>query len=114
MKMLQEKMQIASRFLFLSMAIRTLELDYHQIQYGQFKIKEPYIEKIEEMISKAIQERKHLRSTMYHDKIQVHLLTREGNFSTYQFILGGNEMEVPYNNMVIRKNVEQILRELWM
>jgi len=111
--MLHEKMQIASRFLFISMAIRTLELDLQQIQHGHFKIKELYTEKIEEMISKAIKERRDLKSTMYHDKIQVNLLAREGSFSTYQYILGGNEMEVPFNNMVIRKNVEQILRELW-
>jgi len=95
------------------MAIRTLELDLQHVQRGHFKIKELYIEKIEEMISKAIQERKHLKSTMYRDKIQVNLLTREESFTTYQYILGGNEMEVPFNNMVIRKNVELILRELW-
>lgn len=111
--MLHENMQIASRFLFLSMAIRTLELDRQQIQHGPFKIKEPYIEQIEEMISKAIQERRQLKSTMFRDKIQVTLRAREGSFSTYQFILGGNEMEIPFNNMVIRKNVENILRELW-
>lgn len=111
--MLHENMQIASRFLFLSMAIRTLELDRQQIQHGQFKIKEPYIEQIEEMISRAIQERRQLKSTMYRDKIQVSLLEREGSFSTYHFILDGNEMEIPFNNMVIRKNVENILRDLW-
>ena len=111
--MLQEKMQIASRFLFLSMAIQTLELDRQQIEYGNIKIKEPYIEKIEEMTSKAVKERRELRSTMYKDRIQIHLLNREASFTTYQYILGKNEMEIPFNNMVIRKNVEKILRELW-
>lgn len=111
--MLQEKMQIASRFLFLSMAIQTLELDRQQIEYGNIKIKEPYIEKIEEMTSKAVKERRELRSTMYKDRIQIHLLNRETSFTTYQYILGKNEMEIPFNNMVIRQNVEKILRELW-
>src|SRR5699024_3960424 len=105
-------MQIASRFLFLSMAIQSLELDRKQIEYGNIKIKEPYIEKIEEMTSKAVKERRELRSTMYKDRIQIHLLNREASFTTYQYILGKNEMEIPFNNMVIRQNVEKILLKL--
>src|SRR5699024_8963291 len=106
-------MQIASRFLFLSMAIQTLEVDRQQIEYGNIKIKEPYIEKIEEMTSKAVKERRELRSTMYKDRIQIHLLNREASFTTYQYIIVKNEMEIPFNKMVMRKNVVRILRELW-
>src|SRR5699024_4101747 len=108
-----EKMQIASRFLFLSMAIQTLELDRQQIEYGNIKIKEPYIEKIEEMTSKAVKERRELRSTMYKDRIQIHLLNREASFTTYQYIFVNNVIVIPFNTMLIRKNVEKILRELW-
>src|SRR5699024_316913 len=106
-------MQIACRFLFLSMAIQTLALDREPIEYGSITIKEPYIEKIHAMTSKAVKERRELRSNMYKDRIQIHLLNREASFTTYQYILGKNEMEIPFNNMVIRQNVEKILRELW-
>jgi hypothetical protein len=107
-----ENKDIASRYLFVDMAIKNLELDLQHIQNGQFKIKEPYIKLIEKTISEAINERRHLKGLIHQQRIQVLFMHRQGDFTTYKFILGGLEQEVTFHNMVIKKNVESIMGEL--
>ena len=109
---MQHDMDIATRYLFVDMAIKNLELDLQHVQNGPFKIKGPYIELVEGMISKAINERRHLKREMYQRKVQVVFMHRQGDYSTYKFILGGREREMTYMNQVIKKNVEEIIRGL--
>src|SRR5690625_5124018 len=104
-----EELQIASRFVFLSMAITVLEQDLHYMNQGAFKIKEPYIDLIERMILSALSERKKLRKEMYDRYLTVSRLRKDDLFTTYLFICkrrveGGN-----YFTPVIRNKVKAIM-----
>ena len=103
---------IAFRYLFIDLAIKNLELDQQHVKHGAFKIKEPYIEWIEKMISKAIKERRQLKKIMYQRKIEILLLHRQGDFSTYKVVSNRGEKQVTLINHMIKKNVGEIIKEL--
>lgn len=109
---MQDNLKIALHYLFIDLAIKTLELDLKHIRSGSFKIKSPYLEKIQTMIYIAIDERRKLKKIMYDQKIQIIFLYKQGNFSTYKFISERNEREITLMNPVIKKNVEKVMKWL--
>ncbi|RPF52048.1 hypothetical protein [Aquisalibacillus elongatus] len=107
-----EEFRIASRYLFLSMAIIVLEKDLEQIENGAFKIKEPYMNLLRHMEQLAKNERKNLRGQMRKGNIDVVFIQKNDTFSTYLFMARGYEEERRYFNPAVRKKVEQLYREL--
>ncbi|ASN06560.1 hypothetical protein [Virgibacillus necropolis] len=108
----EEDLQVASRFLFLSMAIVVIQQDIQHVQKGAFKIKEPYIELLEKMISEATDERRKLHQTMRKKNIQVITLNKNDSFSSFLFLCQNREEKRNYFNPAIRKKVEVIVQEL--
>src|SRR5690625_370006 len=107
-----EELQLASRFLFLSMAIVVIEQDIHYIKQGPIKIKEAYLDLLMRMNSIARDERKRLRSLMNSKNIQVDKLKQSKTFSSFLFLCQGREEKRNYFNPAIRKKVEAIIHEL--
>lgn len=107
-----EELEVASRFLFLSMALVVMRQDINTIETGSFKIKEPYLELLNKMTKEATFERSKLRSIMKKQDIKVVTLHQHDTFSSYLFICRGREERRKYVNQAIRKKVEAILKEL--
>ncbi|HLR74761.1 MAG TPA: hypothetical protein VK077_05765 [Virgibacillus sp.] len=108
----QNELKLASRFLFLSMAMIVMKQDMRHIQDGAFKIKEPYIELLGKMLAHATDERRKLRQMMQRQKIQVIFLQKNDLFSSYLFLCNGREEKRNYFNPTIKKKVETIIDEL--
>ncbi len=105
--------KLASRFLFLSMALQVIKQDLSRLEKEHpFKINEPYVALLHQMEKNATKERQHLRKDMYQMKLQVIPLERKDSFSSYLFICKGKEEKRNYFNPAIRKKVETILEEL--
>lgn len=109
---MNEYEKIASRYLFTDMAIKNLELDRRHLENSPCKIKEPYIDAINQLISTAIKERKRLKQLMYQHKLQVELRESDRLFTTYQYYLNGYVHEKTFFNPMIKKYVEGIMKEL--
>lgn len=107
-----EELQIASRFLFLSMAITVMEQDMHYIEAGSFKIKEPYLDLLQTMTSEAMNERRKLRKMMYDRDLKVIRLNKSDLFTSFLFTCQGREEERTYFNPAIRNKVKNIIIEL--
>lgn len=107
-----DELQIATRFLFLSMAIVVIQQDIQHVQKGAFKIKEPYIHMLEKMISEATRERRELRKSMERKQLKVVTLHKNDSFSSFLFLCQGREEKRNYFNPAIRKKVEIIVQEL--
>ncbi|WP_077623103.1 hypothetical protein [Sediminibacillus massiliensis] len=107
----EEEFELASRFLFLSMAILVVQKDIHTIQETNFKIKEPYMELLNKMETEALAERRQLRKKMADKQLQVLSLNKNDSFSSFLFLCRGREEKRNYFNPAIRKKVESILRE---
>src|SRR5690625_2633959 len=108
----ESELNVASRFLFLSMAITVIKQDIEHIQNGAFKIKEPYLNLLNRMISEATNERRQLRKIMQDEHIQVVSLNKNDTFSSYLFISKGREEKRNYFIPAIRKKVESIIQEI--
>lgn len=107
-----EELQIASRFLFLSMAITVIEQDINHIETGHFKIKEPYLDLLQKMTSEAKDERRQLRKQMYDRNLKVTRLQKRDLFTSFLFTCQGREEERTYFNPAIRNKVKNIIFEL--
>lgn len=110
-----EEYQLASRFLFLSMAITVIQRDLAIIERGAgLKIKEPYLVLLKKMENEAMLERQQLRKYMFDQKLKVVPLERNDTFTAYLFICQNKEEQRNYFNPAIRKKVEHILEELML
>src|SRR5699024_1960600 len=107
-----DELQIATRFLFLSMAIVVIQQDIKHIQKGAFKIKEPYVHMLEKMISEATKERRSLRKSMEREQIRVVTLHTNDPLPSFLFLGRGKEEKRTYFNPAIRKKVEVIVQAL--
>jgi len=110
----EEEIKIASRFLFLSMAIVVIKQDTGHIQNGAFKIKEPYMELLEAMSQIAFNERRELRNVMKDKRIRVVKLNKNHSFSSFLFLCREREEKRNYFNPAIRKKVKEIMHELML
>ncbi|RDW19920.1 hypothetical protein [Oceanobacillus chungangensis] len=107
-----EELQIATRYLFLSMAIVVIKQDISLVQGGPFKIKEPYVELLEKMVNEAVKERRELRRIMAEQHIQVIRLNKNDSFTSFLFQCQGRQQKQNFFNPSIRKKVEAIIQEL--
>lgn len=107
-----EELQVATRFLFLSMAMVVIKQDMQHIRTGAFKIKGPYTELLEKMESEATDERRQLRKTMADKHLKVITLNTNDSFSSFLFACQGREEKRNYFNPAIRNKVEAIVQEL--
>lgn len=103
---------VATRFLFLGMARRIIQLDMNNIQNGPFKIKGPYIHLLEKMHTLATNERRKLNKIMWDKKISIIFVEKDYLTSSYKLIYNGKEEIRSYHNNIIRKYVKEILEEL--
>jgi len=104
--------KIANRYLFTDMAITNLELDRKHLDNSACKIKEPYFEMIDQLISTAIQERRRLKQLMHQHHLQVEHIKTDRLFTTYKYYLNGYVYEADFFNPVIKKYVKGIMKEL--
>ena len=109
----EHEWKLASRFLFLSMALVVIQQDLGKIRkFSPFKINEFYIRLLEQMERLAVEERRQLRKEMKKEKLQVVLAEKNEAFTSYLFICKGKEEKRNYFNPAIRKKVEVIVEEL--
>lgn len=107
----EEEYKIASRFLFLSMAIIVIRQDIRHVEQGVFKIKDPYINQLHNMESQSLAELKKLRKEMKIQEMDVITLHKNDSFSSFLFLCRGREEKRNFFNPAIRKKVEAIIQE---
>ncbi|SFM02780.1 hypothetical protein SAMN04487943_106272 [Gracilibacillus orientalis] len=109
-----EEFIIASRYLFLSMAVEVIQKDLDTLRNNNiFKISEPYIHFLEAVEKKAIEERRKLKQRMYQNKLSVLLTDKSDQFTEYTYYAKRKEEKRNYFNPAIRKKVLLIIEELF-
>src|SRR5690625_7768043 len=96
-----EEFNIASRFLFLSMARVVIQLDIENIEQGPFKINNPYLSLLRKMISKATNERRHLRKLMKDKSMQVVIQHKNETYTNGLFLYNGKANTRKYSSTAI-------------
>ncbi|KGX92633.1 hypothetical protein N781_15015 [Pontibacillus halophilus JSM 076056 = DSM 19796] len=108
----EEERELATRYLFLSMALVVIRQDIQTIEQGSFKLKEPYVELLRKMDQKGKAERRYVKEAMNKKQLHVILLNKSDSFTSYLFTVRGYEEKRNYFNPAIKKNVENIFYEL--
>lgn len=106
-----ENQKVLEQYLFTDLAIKNMEIDIQRIEKGTFKIKEPYIEMIEKMISNVVKERRKLKQMMYKNKLKLEFLYEKEHFVTYEFYMNRRMKEMTYNKAVFKKHVANIIKK---
>nr|WP_208592666.1 hypothetical protein [Gracilibacillus suaedae] len=107
-----EDFKIASRYLFLDMAIEVIQKDLDTLRNNTiFKINEPYIKLLESVERKAIEERRELKQQMHMKNLKVLQTDKNDMFTEYTFYANRKEEKRNYFNPAIRKKVLLILEE---
>lgn len=105
----EEDRNIIEQAIYLPMVLTVLNRDLAVINKSPFKLKQPYINLIEETM-KAIQtELKEVKSYMYKNKLKVQQVNRDEAFTMFLFLYKGYEEQHNYFNPRIRNKVQDLL-----
>ena len=110
----KEEHEIASRYLFVDLTIKTIEVDLNRLEkLNLFKIKEVYVHLLEKLLEIGIEERRQLKKILKKDDIQVVLTEKREDFTEYTFFVKGHQVAKNYWNYHIRNRVRDIMNE-WL
>lgn|SRR5690606_28799596 len=110
----KEEHEIASRYLFVDLAIKTIEVDLERLEkHDLFKIKEVYVNLLNKLLEIGIEERRELKKLLKREDIQVVLTEKREDFTEYTFFVKGREEVKNYWNYHIRNRVRDVMNE-WL
>lgn len=104
--------KIPYQFIYTDLTIKNLQRDLRIVKTGPFKIKEPYIQYIEKIISEMIEERRKLKQIMYKNNIRVQNEGVQNDLAIYRFYLNGKVKEVHINKYVLKNKVKEKMLKL--
>ena len=110
----KEEHEIASRYLFVDLSIKTIEVDLERLEkHDLFKIKEVYVNLLEKLLEIGIGERHELKKLLNKEDIQVVLTEKREDFTEYTFFVKGKQEVKNYWNYHIRNRVRDVMNE-WL
>ncbi|EFV75062.1 MULTISPECIES: hypothetical protein [Cytobacillus] len=104
---------ILEQAMYLPMLLTILERDRNIFDKGQFKLKGPYLQLIEETINAVQRDLKEVKSAMRKGQMRVEQVARDEAFTMFLFIYKGFEEQHNYFNPRIRNKVQELL-ELYL
>lgn len=110
----KEDYRIASRYLFVDLALSTIEVDLKNLHDNDlFKIKEVYINLLEKLQVIGAEERRNLKKLLKQEDIQIVMTTKRDTFTEYTIYCKGKEEVRSYFNPHIRNRVRDMMNE-WL
>lgn len=100
---------ILEQAMYLPMLLTILERDRIIIDKAGFKLKEPYLQLIEETIKAIQRDLKETRNAMRKGQMKVEQLARDEAFTMFLFIYKGFEEQHNYFNPRIRNKVQELM-----
>ncbi|MCM3527832.1 hypothetical protein M4D56_01820 [Cytobacillus oceanisediminis] len=100
---------ILEQAMYLPMLLTILERDRIIIDNAGFKLKEPYLQLIEETIKAVQRDLKETRLAMRKGQMKVEQVARDEAFTMFLFIYKGFEEQHNYFNPRIRNKVQELM-----
>ncbi|MGL4818533.1 MAG: hypothetical protein ACRC5C_00950 [Bacilli bacterium] len=111
-KLTEQQLSILERSLFLPMTQTILTRDYDAIHCGSFKVKKPYLVRIEVAQRLLQDELYEIKKEMRKTNMKAFECERDTFFTAYTMIAGGYEEEHRYYNLRIKQIVEEQMNDL--
>ncbi|MEH7524212.1 hypothetical protein V7149_13160 [Bacillus sp. JJ1503] len=105
----EEDRNIIEQAIYLPMVLTVLNRDLNVINKSPFKLKQPYLNLIEETMKVIQKELKEVKQYMYKNKLKVEQLKRDEAFTMFMFLYKGYEEQHNYFNPRIRNRVQELL-----
>lgn len=105
----EKERNIIELAIYLPMVLTVLNRDLVIIDKSPFKLKQPYINLIEETMKVIQTELKEVKGYMYKNKLKVRQLNRDEAFTMFLFLYKGYEEQHNYFNPRIRNKVQELL-----
>lgn len=100
---------LLEKAIYYPMLIKVLEKDLYIIQNSPFKLKNPYIEWVEQTLHIVHQHLALVKHELKKQGMKVHEVKRDDTFTTYLFMYKGYEEYHSYFNPRLRNHVEELL-----
>ncbi|KAB2337159.1 hypothetical protein F7731_05910 [Cytobacillus depressus] len=105
----EEDRNIIEQAIYLPMVLTVLNRDLTVFNNSPFKLKQPYLNLIEETMKVIQKELKEVKQYMYQNKLKVEQLKRDEAFTMFMFLYKGYEEHHNYFNPRIRNKVQELL-----
>lgn len=105
----EEDRDIIEKAIYLPMLVIVLERDRVIFEKGNFKIKQPYTNLIDETIKVVQSDLKIVKKKMREKHMKIQEIGRDKEFTNYVFIYNGYEEQHNYFNPRIRNKVNELL-----
>ena len=104
-----ESMPYFEKMIYLPMVIIILERDREQFEKGEFKLKRPYLNIIEQAIKFVQKDLKETKLYLRQNNMKIIKGNRDETCTEYTFYYGGYEQHRRYLNVRLRNRVEELL-----
>lgn len=105
----EEERNIIEQAIYLPMVLTVLNRDLSVVNSSPFKLKQPYLNLIEETMKVIQKELKEVKQYMHRNKLKVEQLKRDEAFTMFVFLYKGYEEQHNYFNPRIRNKVQELL-----
>ncbi|MBY0121094.1 hypothetical protein [Bacillus sp. S/N-304-OC-R1] len=105
----EEDRNIIEQAIYLPMVLTILNRDLIVVNKSPFKLKQPYLNLIEETMKIIQMELKEVKQYMHRNKLKVEQLKRDEAFTMFMFLYKGYEEHHNYFNPRIRNKVQELL-----
>lgn len=100
---------VMEKAIYLPMVLTILNRDMAVIQDSPFKLKQPYLELIEDTMKVIQRELKQVKQYMNKEKMKVQRISHDDAFTGFLFYYKGYEEQHNYFNPRIRNKVQELL-----
>ncbi|WP_400246387.1 hypothetical protein AB3U99_06210 [Niallia sp. JL1B1071] len=100
---------IMEKAIYLPMLLTILNRDLQVIKISNFKLKQPYIDLIENTMNAVQSELKNTKNYMYKHAMKIQEVNRDEAFTMFLFIYNGYEEYHNYFNPRLRNKVQELL-----
>jgi hypothetical protein len=105
----EDDRDIMEKAMYLPMVLIILNRDLKVVENSPFKLKQPYLDLIEEAMKEIQRELADVKQYMKKNNLQVIETKRDDAFSLYRFIYKGYEENHNYFNPRIRNKVQELM-----
>lgn len=100
---------LMEKAIYLPMVLTILNRDLTVIHKSPFKLKQPYLDLIEETMKVIQKELKDVKQSMWKEKLKVQQVSHDDAFTGFLFFYKGYEEQHNYFNPRIRNKVQELL-----
>ncbi|KAB2335103.1 hypothetical protein [Bacillus mesophilum] len=105
----EEDRDLIEKAMYLPMVVVILEKDFKVIEKAPFKLRQPYLDLVDETLRAVQRDLKGVKDQMRKKQMKVQQTSHDESFTQFSFIWKGYEEKHNYFNPAIRNRVEALL-----